>query len=147
MSHRLARLAALAAAAAIVASACASPRTAGWTFGPATPEEDAQAVAAINASQADIVWVGLSTPKQEHWMAEHVGRVEAPVLIGVGAAFDFLSGHKPQAPRWMQRSGLEWLFRLATEPRRLWPRYRQYPLFALFAAAQLLGLKRYPPEE
>jgi len=116
-------------------------------FGPMTPGEDTQVVAAINASQADIVWVGLSTPKQERWMADHVGRVDAPVLIGVGAAFDFLSGRKPQAPRWMQRSGLEWLFRLATEPRRLWPRYRQYPLFALLAAAQLLGLKRYPLDD
>lgn len=113
-------------------------------FGPPTPEEEAQAIAEIDSSHADIVWVGLSTPKQEHWMAAHVGRLSAPVLIGVGAAFDFLSGRKPQAPRWMQRSGLEWLFRLATEPRRLWPRYRQYPLFVLLAAAQILGLKDYP---
>jgi len=112
-------------------------------FGPPTPEEDSRATAAINGSQADIVWVGLSTPKQERWMAGHLGRINAPVLIGVGAAFDFLSGRKPQAPRLVQRSGLEWLFRLATEPRRLWPRYREYPLFVLLAAAQLLGLKRY----
>jgi N-acetylglucosaminyldiphosphoundecaprenol N-acetyl-beta-D-mannosaminyltransferase len=116
-------------------------------FGHPTADEDAQATAAVHGSQADIVWVGLSTPKQERWMADHVGRVEAPVLIGVGAAFDFLSGRRPQAPRWMQRSGLEWLFRLATEPRRLWPRYRQYPLFVLLAVAQLLGLKRFPLEE
>ena len=116
-------------------------------FGPPTQEEDVQALAAINASQADIVWVGLSTPKQERWMAAHLGRIEAPVMIGVGAAFDFLSGTKPQAPRWMQRAGLEWLFRLANEPRRLWPRYRQYPRFVLLAAAQLLGLKHYPLEE
>jgi N-acetylglucosaminyldiphosphoundecaprenol N-acetyl-beta-D-mannosaminyltransferase len=68
--------------------------------------------------------------------------VGAPVLIGVGAAFDFLSGHKPQAPRWMQRSGLEWLFRLGTEPRRLWRRYAEYPLFVALVAAQLLGLRR-----
>jgi N-acetylglucosaminyldiphosphoundecaprenol N-acetyl-beta-D-mannosaminyltransferase len=92
-------------------------------FRPPTPEEDAAAVAAINAAQPDIVWVGLSTPKQEYWMAEHAGRLNAPVLIGVGAAFDFLSGLKAQAPKWMQRSGLEWAFRLATEPRRLWRRY------------------------
>ena len=70
-------------------------------------------------------------------MAAHVGRVGAPVLIGVGAAFDFLSGRKPQAPRWIQRSGFEWLFRLANEPRRLWPRYRRYPLFAALAARQV----------
>jgi N-acetylglucosaminyldiphosphoundecaprenol N-acetyl-beta-D-mannosaminyltransferase len=77
----------------------------------------------INAGQPDIVWVGISTPKQECWMTEHVGRLCAPVLIGVGAAFDFHAGVKRQAPRWMQQSGLEWLFRLMTEPRRLWRRY------------------------
>jgi N-acetylglucosaminyldiphosphoundecaprenol N-acetyl-beta-D-mannosaminyltransferase len=77
----------------------------------------------IHAVQPDIVWVGISTPKQECWMREHVGRLGAPVLIGVGAAFDFHAGVKRQAPRWMQQSGLEWLFRLTTEPRRLWRRY------------------------
>ena len=74
-------------------------------------------------------------------MAAHRDRLTAPVLIGVGAAFDFLSGAKPQAPRWMQQVGLEWLFRLSTEPRRLWPRYRQYPLFVLLVLAQFLGLQ------
>lgn len=72
-------------------------------------------------------------------MAEHVDRLEVPVLAGVGAAFDFVSGHKRQAPRWMQRSGLEWFFRLANEPRRLWPRYRQYPRFAWLVLASKLG--------
>lgn len=115
-------------------------------FRPLTDEEDREVVEKINASGADIVWVGLSTPKQERWMAAHLGWVNAPVMIGVGAAFDFLSGRKPQAPRWMQHSGLEWLFRLATEPRRLWPRYRQYPLFLLLLAGQLLGLMRFPQE-
>ncbi len=109
-----------------------------------TEEEDRSVVELINTASPDIVWVGLSTPKQERWMAAHLGRIEPPVMIGVGAAFDFLSGTKPQAPRWMQRSGLEWLFRLATEPRRLWPRYRQYPRFVLLAIGQLLGLKHYP---
>lgn len=113
-------------------------------FRPLTAEEDTEIIGRIRASGAHIVWVGLGSPKQERWMADHVGRVGAPVLIGVGAAFDFLSGRKPQAPRWMQRSGLEWLFRLATEPRRLWRRYAQYPLFALLVLAQLTGLKRYP---
>ena len=80
-------------------------------------------------------------------MAQHRDRLKAPVLIGVGAAFDFLSGEKPQAPLWMQRSGTEWLFRLATEPRRLWPRYRQYPLFVLLVLAQMLGLRKYPISE
>jgi N-acetylglucosaminyldiphosphoundecaprenol N-acetyl-beta-D-mannosaminyltransferase len=113
-------------------------------FRPLTAQEDNMVIQMIAASRAQIVWVGVSTPKQERWMADHVGQVGAPVLIGVGAAFDFLSGRKKQAPRWMQQSGLEWLFRLASEPRRLWRRYLEYPRFVLLAVAQLLGLKRYP---
>jgi N-acetylglucosaminyldiphosphoundecaprenol N-acetyl-beta-D-mannosaminyltransferase len=113
-------------------------------FRPLTPEEDAEAVRRINDARPDIVWVGLSTPKQERWMAEHRARISAPVLIGIGAAFDFHAGLKRQAPRWMQRSGLEWLFRLATEPRRLWRRYlRNNPLFVWHIALQAVGLKRY----
>jgi N-acetylglucosaminyldiphosphoundecaprenol N-acetyl-beta-D-mannosaminyltransferase len=92
-------------------------------FRPLTREEDEQLVETINDADPDVVWVGLSTPKQERWMAAHVGRLRAPVLVGVGAAFDFHAGVKRQAPRWMQRSGLEWLFRLASEPRRLGRRY------------------------
>lgn len=92
-------------------------------FGDLTPAEDAAVCARIDAADPDIVWVGLGTPRQERWMAGHVGRLRAPALIGVGAAFDFHAGVKTQAPRWMQRSGLEWLFRLASEPRRLGPRY------------------------
>jgi N-acetylglucosaminyldiphosphoundecaprenol N-acetyl-beta-D-mannosaminyltransferase len=112
-----------------------------------TPEEDEQVVQMINQATPDIVWVGLSTPKQERWMADHIGRVKVPVLIGVGAAFDFLTGRKRQAPRWMQRSGLEWLFRLLTEPRRLWRRYLiNNPLFVLLVLAQALGLRRYSLE-
>ena len=88
-----------------------------------TPDEDQADIDAINMARPDIIWVGLSTPKQEFWMANHLGRIEAPVMIGVGAAFDFLAGTKRQAPRWMQRNGLEWLFRLCSEPRRLWRRY------------------------
>ena len=88
-----------------------------------TPEEDDAVVRAIDESGAQIVWVGLSTPKQERWMAAHVGRLNASVLVGVGAAFDIHAGLARQAPRWMQRSGLEWLFRLVAEPRRLWRRY------------------------
>ena len=108
-------------------------------FRPLTPEEDADIVARINQAAPDIVWVGLSTPKQERWMASHVGRIEAPVLIGVGAAFDFLSGTKKQAPDWMQRNGLEWLFRLCAEPRRLWRRYAtMVPSFLLLAAGRLI---------
>ncbi|HPH95729.1 MAG TPA: WecB/TagA/CpsF family glycosyltransferase [Anaerolineaceae bacterium] len=109
-----------------------------------TPEEDAALVAEINALKPDILWVGLSTPKQERWMAEHVSRLDVPVLIGVGAAFDFHAGLKKQAPRWMQRSGLEWLFRLMTEPKRLWKRYLyNNPQFIWLVMLQQLGLRRY----
>ncbi len=106
------------------------------------PEEDEQAVAAINESGARILFVGLSTPKQDRWMARHRGRVRA-VMLGVGAAFDFLGGSKPQAPRWMMGVGLEWLFRMATEPRRLWRRYtRHNPRFVYLFALQLIGFRR-----
>ena len=114
-------------------------------FRPLTPEEDREVVRMINEANPDIVWIGLSTPKQERWMASHVDRLTAPVLIGVGAAFDFHTGRKPQAPRWMQRAGLEWLFRLLTEPRRLWRRYLiNNPLFITLVVLQALGLRRYP---
>jgi N-acetylglucosaminyldiphosphoundecaprenol N-acetyl-beta-D-mannosaminyltransferase len=118
----------------------------GWAppFRPLSPEEDEAAVARINASGADIVWVGLSTPKQERWMAEHRERLTAPVLVGVGAAFDFHAGRIRQAPPFIQRSGLEWLFRLAMEPRRLWRRYlRNNPAFAMLILAQMTGLRRW----
>jgi len=91
-------------------------------FPEAVPESD-EVIAKINAAEADIVWVGLGAPKQDLWAELHRDRLEAPVLIGIGAAFDFLSGVKPRAPRWMQACGLEWLFRLCCEPRRLWRRY------------------------
>jgi N-acetylglucosaminyldiphosphoundecaprenol N-acetyl-beta-D-mannosaminyltransferase len=104
-----------------------------------TPEEDRAVVDAINAARPHIVWVGLSTPKQERWMAEHLGRIDAPVMVGVGAAFDFLAGTKCQAPEWMQRHALEWLFRLGSEPRRLWRRYAYIvPGFAFLAVGELL---------
>lgn len=107
-------------------------------FRPLTPEEDEAEIARINDSGAQVVWVGLSTPKQERWMARHVHRLNASVLVGVGAAFDFAAGEKAQAPRWMQRSGLEWSFRLVTEPRRLAGRYfRNNPAFILRAMRQL----------
>jgi N-acetylglucosaminyldiphosphoundecaprenol N-acetyl-beta-D-mannosaminyltransferase len=92
-------------------------------FRPLTPAEDAQVIERINSSRADIVWVGIGAPKQDRWMAGHLGKIDAPVMIGVGAGFDFLAGVKPWAPRWIQRSGLEWLFRMCCEPRRLAPRY------------------------
>jgi len=86
-------------------------------------KEDPNVIEQINAARADIVWVGLGAPKQDVWMALNRDALEAPVLIGIGAAFDFLAGIKSRAPRWMQRAGLEWLFRLWCEPRRLWRRY------------------------
>lgn len=89
-------------------------------------EVDAQVAAEINAAAADIVWVGLGSPKQDVWMWRYRPYLNASLLIGVGAAFDFVSGVKRQAPLWMQRSGLEWLFRLLQEPRRLWKRYLVY---------------------
>jgi N-acetylglucosaminyldiphosphoundecaprenol N-acetyl-beta-D-mannosaminyltransferase len=92
-------------------------------FGPVSDEQDAAMVAEINRTAPDIIWVGLSTPKQERWMAANMGRVGSPVMLGVGAAFDIHAGLLPQAPGWLGRAGLEWLFRLAVEPRRLWRRY------------------------
>jgi N-acetylglucosaminyldiphosphoundecaprenol N-acetyl-beta-D-mannosaminyltransferase len=103
------------------------------------------AVAAeINSARADVIWVGIGSPKQERWMARMRPRLEAPVLIAVGAAFDFHSGMVRQAPRWMQRSGLEWLYRLRTDPRRLWRRYLvDNPRFVWEVALQQSGLRRY----
>lgn len=118
-------------------------------FRPLTPEEDEEIVRMINATGADIVWVGLSTPKQERWMSAHLGRIDAPVMIGVGAAFDFHAGLKKQAPKWMQKRGLEWFYRLLSEPRRLGKRYLiNNPIFIGLIAMQMLGLRRYelPPE-
>ena len=111
-----------------------------------TPEENSIVVSKINSSNPDIVWVGLGSPKQEQWMAENAQKLTASVLIGVGAAFDFLSGEKRQAPYWMQRSGTEWLFRLSTEPKRLWKRYIVYPIFGVLVAAQALNIKKYTLE-
>lgn len=88
-----------------------------------TAEEDEAIVAEINAAAPDYVWVGLGSPKQDFWLAEHRARIMAPVLLAVGAAFDFHSGRIRRAPKWMQQTGTEWLYRLATEPRRLAGRY------------------------
>ena len=110
-------------------------------FRPLTEEEDAEVVEQIAQSEADIVWVGLSTPKQERWMDQHIGRIRAPVMIGVGAAFDFHAGLKTQAPYWMQRGGLEWLYRMATEPRRLGKRYAiNNPLFLAYLLLDKVGV-------
>jgi N-acetylglucosaminyldiphosphoundecaprenol N-acetyl-beta-D-mannosaminyltransferase len=99
----------------------------------------------VYVARPDIIWVGLSTPKQEKFMAEFLPKLDVTLMIGVGAAFDFHSGRVKQAPRWMQRSGLEWLFRLCQEPRRLAKRYlKNNPLFALKIFGQFFGFKKYP---
>jgi N-acetylglucosaminyldiphosphoundecaprenol N-acetyl-beta-D-mannosaminyltransferase len=112
-------------------------------FRPLNLEERQEVVNVINAAAPDIVWVGLSTPKQERWMYEHRRSVHAPVLAGVGAAFDINSGTKEQAPVWVQEHGLEWLFRLLQEPQRLWRRYLVYGSeFVVYVALELLGLRK-----
>jgi N-acetylglucosaminyldiphosphoundecaprenol N-acetyl-beta-D-mannosaminyltransferase len=110
-------------------------------------DEEKNFVEMIRVAKPDIFWVGLSTPKQEKFMAEFLPKLDATLMIGVGAAFDFHSGRVRQAPRWMQRGGLEWFYRLCQEPRRLAKRYfKNNPLFALKIAGQLCGLKKYPME-
>lgn len=117
-------------------------------FRPLSDAETAALRADVARTRPDVVWVGLGTPKQEKFMAANWRELDAGVLIGVGAAFDFHSGRVRQAPRWIQRSGFEWLFRLGTEPRRLGPRYlKTNPLFALRVLAQMSGLKKYPLDD
>ncbi len=113
-------------------------------FRPLSPEEDRTCVARIRESAADIVFVGISTPKQERWMAAHRERLGGAVLLGVGAAFDFHAGRVKQAPVWMQRCGLEWFFRLTREPRRLWRRYIvETPRFLPLWAMQWAGARSF----
>jgi N-acetylglucosaminyldiphosphoundecaprenol N-acetyl-beta-D-mannosaminyltransferase len=136
--------------AARLAARCPGIQIAG-TYSPPfrqlTPGEDQLVIEMINRSGADIVWVGIGSPGQHIWMSAHLGKLDAPVMAGVGAAFDYLSGRKRQAPVWVQHCGLEWLFRLASEPGRLWRRYIQYPRFVQLAAGQLLGFRKYPLED
>lgn len=114
-------------------------------YRPLSPNETTALQAEVAHTRPDVIWVGLGTPKQEHFMAAHWKTLRAGLLIGVGAAFDFHSGRLRQAPRWMQRCGLEWFFRLCTEPRRLAPRYfKTNPLFVLRVLAQKMGLEIYP---
>jgi N-acetylglucosaminyldiphosphoundecaprenol N-acetyl-beta-D-mannosaminyltransferase len=109
-------------------------------FHPLSADEIDAVVAEINHAKPDVVWVGIGVPKQEKWMAALRDRIDAAVLVGVGAAFDFHAGLVPQAPSWMQSAGLEWLFRLSKEPRRLWRRYLTYnPRFVLGFARQYVG--------
>ena len=120
----------------------------GWSppFRELTEAERDEVAARINSRGAEVVWVGTGQPKQEKWMAEMRERLDAPVLVGVGAAFDFHAGLVRQAPRWMMRSGLEWAYRLSREPRRLWRRYARYnPRFVAAFARQTLAPPRRPP--
>ncbi len=110
-------------------------------FKPLSEEEDSDVVQMINAARPDVVWVGLGAPKQERWMRAHVGRIHATALIGVGAAFDFHSGNVPWAPRWVRNIGCEWAYRLAMEPRRMWRRNLDSPLFLANVIGQAIGVK------
>jgi N-acetylglucosaminyldiphosphoundecaprenol N-acetyl-beta-D-mannosaminyltransferase len=112
-----------------------------------TDAETGEVIRRVAAAKPDIVWVGLSTPKQERFMAALGQRLDTTLLFGVGAAFDFHAGRVRQAPRWMQRSGLEWFYRLCVEPRRLWRRYlKNNPLFLGRILLQFSGLRSYPIE-
>jgi N-acetylglucosaminyldiphosphoundecaprenol N-acetyl-beta-D-mannosaminyltransferase len=113
-------------------------------FGSVTSEEDARGAEMINRATPDVLWVGLGCPKQESWMYEHRPRLAVPVVVGVGAAFDFLSGRLPRAPRMMGDRGLEWLYRLWKEPRRLWRRYLiSISSFLYYCCLERIGLKRF----
>jgi N-acetylglucosaminyldiphosphoundecaprenol N-acetyl-beta-D-mannosaminyltransferase len=117
----------------------------GWSppFRPLTATERERVAREIDASGAQVVWVGTGQPKQELWMHEMRPLLAAPLLVGVGAAFDFHAGLVSQAPAWMQRAGLEWLYRLSREPRRLWRRYAsQNPRFVVGFARQYLRARR-----
>ncbi len=109
-----------------------------------TPEEENELEAQVRGSVPHIVWVGLSTPKQERFMAEFVDRLQAPLLVGVGAAFDYHTGRIHDCSAWVKRAGLQWLHRLLQDPRRLWMRYlRNNPAFLWHIAWQLSGLREY----
>lgn len=114
-------------------------------FGELSPGEVGRVQAAVAAARPDVVWVGIGAPKQEQFMARHHRQLEAPLLIGVGAAFDFHSGRVRQAPRWIRHSGGEWLFRVVTEPGRLGPRYAAtVPRFLWHVLLQRTRLRSYP---
>ena len=109
-------------------------------FRPLTDEETKAVCAEIHAARTDILWVGLGMPKQELWMQQVRSELPGVALVGVGAAFDFIGGTKKEAPAWIQRAGLEWLFRLVQEPRRLWRRYVfNNPAYAFLLAKQVVS--------
>jgi N-acetylglucosaminyldiphosphoundecaprenol N-acetyl-beta-D-mannosaminyltransferase len=107
-------------------------------------EEDKAFVHLVHEVTPDVLWVGLSTPKQERWMFEHRTQLRVPVLLGVGAAFDLNSGRLRQAPKWMRENGLEWFFRLLAEPRRLWRRYLVTIPSAIWSISlEIAGLRKF----
>jgi N-acetylglucosaminyldiphosphoundecaprenol N-acetyl-beta-D-mannosaminyltransferase len=113
-------------------------------FRPLTAEEDQETVAVIEAARPDVLWIGLSTPKQERWMYEHRDKLTVPAVLGVGAAFDLNTGRLTQAPAWMRENGFEWLFRLWTEPRRLWRRYLvNGPIFVWNVSLEFLNVRKF----
>jgi N-acetylglucosaminyldiphosphoundecaprenol N-acetyl-beta-D-mannosaminyltransferase len=115
----------------------------GAPFRELSPDEERRTAAEIDGSGAEIVWVGTGQPHQELWMARMRPLLAAPLLVGVGAAFDFHAGLVPQAPAWIGRHGLEWAYRLAREPRRLWRRYLRYnPRFVLAAGREIAAQRR-----
>lgn len=113
-------------------------------YRPLTDEEERWLTAEINRASPDVVWVGTGQPKQEKWMRQMRDRLDAPLLVGVGAAFDFHAGLVPQAPQWMQNTGLEWTYRLVQEPRRLWRRYARYNPRFIAAFAQQYSRRARP---
>ncbi|MBA3335351.1 MAG: WecB/TagA/CpsF family glycosyltransferase [Acidobacteria bacterium] len=112
-------------------------------FRPLTIEEDASITVEISNAKPDVLFMGLGCPKQENWMARHKNEIKS-VMLGVGASFDFYAGNVAESPEWMGKLGLEWLFRLSQEPRRLWKRYLILnPRFMWLAALQIVGLKKF----
>jgi N-acetylglucosaminyldiphosphoundecaprenol N-acetyl-beta-D-mannosaminyltransferase len=113
-------------------------------FRPLNATEEAELIGLVSEAKPDFFWVGLSTPKQERFMAQYLGRLDARLMAGVGAAFDFHTGGIGDSPEWMKKSGLQWLHRLWQEPRRLWRRYLiNNPKFIWKIGMQLTGLRHY----
>jgi N-acetylglucosaminyldiphosphoundecaprenol N-acetyl-beta-D-mannosaminyltransferase len=113
-------------------------------FRPLSMDEHFDLVQQVNSAKPDIIWVGLSTPKQERFMAEYVSKFDASLMLGVGAAFDLHTGRMIDSPEWVKKSGMQWAHRLLQDPRRLWKRYLvNNPKFLMAISAQLLGLRHY----
>ena len=123
---------------AVIVGTCSPP------YGQFTEEENEKFIKDINASDADLIWVGLGAPKQEIWMYENYKKLNKGIMIGIGAGFDYLAGNTKHAPEWMKNASLEWLYRLIQEPKRLWKRYLvTNTLFIIYITLELLGLKKF----